>query len=315
MLSEVSISPSLLFSESYGGDYAHKLGMGALKNALLETALTHNLWNGSFASETYRHPNISSAGKKLLQTMKNRNRLVEVPPAADTEQKPSDPISWTAEAVNSHRGGARVSSILACAAVKRAFAEEETVEDLADMQLTDEWTEKIMRRSWLPPLNAQEYLSLMRPVVSNARLLKLVDAYFNPTSPTFADFVGGLVILLSQRSQRLAKPVVEFHSAHLSEDKRLMPEQEIRDRYAPLSSALADLGLRADVTIWSDLHDRYLLTDLGAYILGNSLTSSNDSDKKNTWARLDQKDSDELNTLYTPDVRPKKVVYRLTIGS
>jgi hypothetical protein len=312
MLSEVSISPSLLFSESYGSDYAHKLGMGVLRSALLETALTHNLWNGSFASDTYRNPNISAAGKKLLQAMKQRNRLVETPPAASTEQKPSDPISWTREAVSSHRGGAPVCSILACAAVKRVFADEATVEDLAD---TDEWTEKVNRRSWLPPLNAEEYLSLMRPVVSNARHLKLVDAYFNPRSSTYADFTGGLVTLITHRSQRLAKPVMEFHSGHLSEDKRLMPQQEVRDRYAPLSSALRDLGLTADVTIWSDLHDRYLLTDLGAYVLGNSLTSSKDFDKRNTWARLDEKDANELNTLYTPEVRPNKVVYRLTIGS
>ena len=314
MLSEISLSPSLLFLESYGNEYAHKLGIGSLRKAVLETSLTHNLWNGSFAADAYRDTRISPAGKKLLKAMKTRNRLVEVPPSSTSTQKPTDSISWTKEAVASHCSGAPVRSVLVCPAVKEVFPTEPLVQDLAEIQLSDQWSSQVVRRSWLPPLNVSEYLSLMRPVVRNARYLKLVDAYFNPEVSDYADLTSGLLTLLGERSPRMAKPVLEFHSRHLSEDNRFLSEVETRARYQPVSASLSRLGLRASICIWSDLHDRHILTDLGAYVLGNSLRGSTDKDKINAWARLEDEDADAIDKLYTPESRPNKVVHKLSIG-
>ena len=68
-----------------------------------------------------------------------------------------------------------------------------------------------------------------------------------------------------------------------------------------LAGPLGDAGLCAEVFIWRDFHDRYLISNLIGISLPNGFDVSKAAGDFTTWTRLGRDTRDELQREYHPD--------------
>lgn len=61
-----------------------------------------------------------------------------------------------------------------------------------------------------------------------------------------------------------------------------------------LHRSLAKEGLTADVLIWDDFHDRYLVSNLIGILMPNGFDISNKQNEMTTWARISRTDQEKI---------------------
>lgn len=108
------------------------------------------------------------------------------------------------------------------------------------------------------------YLQALRLVLANANSLMFIDPHLDPTRAGYRDFVQ---LLLASRRAPVARLEVHKVCYEGSGSNRIIftgpgqaeLEQSFRNSWA---TDLRNAGIVAQVHVWPDFHDRYLITDL-----------------------------------------------------
>ena len=74
-------------------------------------------------------------------------------------------------------------------------------------------------------------------------------------------------------------------------------ERRFRDG---LSDPLRAAGLQAEVFVWDDFHDRYLISNLVGISLPNGFDTDRNPTSVTSWARLSRTDSDDVLREFDP---------------
>lgn len=80
-----------------------------------------------------------------------------------------------------------------------------------------------------------------------------------------------------------------------------------------LADPLRAAELQAEVFIWSDFHDRYLISNLVGISLQNGFDVSPAPDDYTTWSRLGRDNRDAIQREFDPAARPGELVERFLI--
>lgn len=304
LLPQISVEPTVFSPTGYVHSDVCDAHLTGLKETLLERVLVHDLYEGQLSQKAIKELPSMSKGRELLKKMHQRRRLLPVPKVSHSQ--PTDSSAWVTEALDSNKSKP-VMGILASPSAKAQFAGEVLVSDVTKRTGSKWWQDDVERHSWTVQRTADQFLAHLAPLLLHAHSLKFVEPYLDPSDKGYA-WLGQLVEMLAKRDR--PPDELEFHRGHhdgSGDRRRLLDSSAVREIFSPIGSALKSHGISADVVVWHKMHNRYLLTNLGSFSLGNSLRE--DPNDPDVWTRLDQKTRTDLLRQYDAEVHTSRLVY------
>ena len=86
-------------------------------------------------------------------------------------------------------------------------------------------------------------------------------------------------------------------------------ENTFRNEFDPV---LSQSNLKAEVFIWDDFHDRYLISNLGGILVPHGFDTSTSSNLT-TWSRLGRSDRDDVQREFARESNKHKLQFNFTI--
>lgn len=309
MLEEYALVPDIFDSTAYTKpDYAD-MRLEDLKEPLLREALVRDLCDGGWsrhcvAVQTSMHPLTG----ELLRKLATRNRLCRFPRCGS--QTPTRAANWCQEALNSH-ARRPLSGVIAADATKQKFAKDSVVCSIEKLTGTVWFQRRSPSRT--VDRKTSEYLNLLDRVLRQANSLMFIDPNLNPQQHNYRDFQE----LLIPMKGRNPNPKIELHRSFCDGDgakRRLLDGTTGPQLFAPLDTDLKNAGISAEVFLWKDFHDRYLITDIIGLTVGAGFDITTAPNDMTTWARLGQRDRDDIQRRFDPASRANDLKVQFTIG-
>lgn len=290
--------------------------MQGIWEALLEWLLTRNLRAGDWYRELIANRlEMPHQAQKLLKQLVLNQRFTFAPP--EMEKVPDNSEDWCQEALASHRSNALVG-ILACPLVKQAFREEQLVASIANRSSSKWWQNYVGRADPQGPRitrTVESYLMQLDKVLRFASHIMFLDPHLDPTRRGYKGFVR---ILQAASRTNGPKPKLEIHRVCYEgsgSQRNVIVNSEWERRFrTELDAPLRAMGLSVEIFIWSDEHERHLLSNLIGLHLGNGFDVSKDPNARTTWTRLNSADRDNIQREFDPAVNASKLNYRFSIG-
>jgi hypothetical protein len=120
-----------------------------------------------------------------------------------------------------------------------------------------------------------------------------IDPNLDPSSHNYQHFHQ----ILAPVNQRAVKPRIEIHRSLCRGDgpERTFPsEADWKASFAALGTRLGALGVNAEVFIWDDFHERYLITELVGISVPAGFDVTGKANDWSTWGRLGRGDKDKI---------------------
>lgn len=290
MLAEYAITPEVFSPSSYATPEASKLYLSALKEGIRSRGLVRNLHSGNWLS--YVNENRDRWDKfrfKELLKLIMRDRLCDSPSCS--QRTPNTPVEWCQEALESH----------AASPLQGIIADQPTADLYRGENLIAAATRLTEEKRWLGDKNSvelkrttEDYLQVLGPTLRHSKSIMFIDPHLDPTRPDY----GGFVELLKACGKRLPAPRIEIHRVCYtgSGDKRQLPsDTEWMQRFnSALGQTVRQMGLRVEVFLWDDFHDRYLISNLIGILMPNGFDTEVNA-TVTRWAKLDRDDRPHLD--------------------
>lgn len=311
MLEEYALVPDIFDSSAYSKpDYAD-MCLAHLKEPLLREALVRDLCNGAWSCYCRDHGDtLHRLTNELLRKLERANRLCRCPQCGKSPPVQAD--AWCQEALSSH-AVRPLSGVIAAHATKgyAAFSDNQQVCSIEKLAGTT-WFQN-RSSSYTVDRKSAEYLKLLDRVLRQANSLMFIDPNLNPGRPNYREFAS----LLEPLAVRNPRPRIELHRSFCDGQgaaRRILDASGGRALFNSLDAKLKVIHLSAEVFLWQDFHDRYLITD----IIGASVAAGFDVTRKpndmTTWARLGRSDRDNLQRQFDPAARPNDLKAHFWIG-
>jgi hypothetical protein len=139
-----------------------------------------------------------------------------------------------------------------------------------------------------------------------------IDPHLDLTQHRYRDFIS----LVQGAGGRIPKPFIEIHRVcyrSAGRDREILNLDDLEAIFfRALSDPLAAVGLEAEVFIWDDFHDRYVISDLVGISLQNGLDTTA-AGTRTTWTRLGRLDRDDIQREFDPASGRHKLHRRFNI--
>ena len=318
MLHEISITPDVFLPQGYNPPQLCEACTEGLHMALLEWCLIRDLRAGGWKQLLRDRMNeMPFRTRALWKNLMRSGRLQSF--ASALPANPTDDLEWCAEALECHKG-VPCMGILASATTKRSFQQDSIVASIENRSSATWWQNLEVGHPDGPTTQRKlaDYQSRLLPLLRAARSLMFIDPHLDPhldpTKPHYANFIEMIRPALNRSAP---KPKIEVHRCCTDgsgKDARVIDGTEWERRFKERwQTTLNSTGSQVEVFIWSDFHDRHLITDLLGIHLGNGFDTSNDVNKRVTWSRLASKDRDEVQRLFDRSANGSKLIHRFTV--
>lgn len=308
MLDEFALIPNIFDPAAYSTAVLADACLPLLKEPLLQEALVRDLCGGDWSR--YCVANTGSLHRltgEILRKLASANRLRHFPMSGAAVPTCAD--DWCREGLAS-ASAASLTGIIAAHATKQHFSQPGVAS-----------IEKLTGSSWWQSRSSShtldrktpEFLKLLDRVLCQANSLMFIDPNLDPSQHNYREFFS----LLQPLSLRDPRPRIELHRSFCRGDGagRSFPRiEEWKQAFASLDIQLKGAGLSAEVFLWQDFHDRYLITDVVGVTVGAGFDVTQVVDDKTTWARLGKSDRDDFQRRYDPASRPLDLKQRFRIG-
>lgn len=309
MLNEIALTPDVFDGSLYSSQEACSIHLRYIREPLLSEVLVRNLgkggWSNYIASTTDRW---HLTGKELFKKLATQNRLRTFDLAGKTEPKSDD--QWCEEAIASS-GMENLEVILTTDAISASHKECTLVHSVEKATNSKWWQGRSPSR--IVPRNIDQYQNVLKLVLSNANSLIFVDPHLDPSQPRYSNFIR---LLLG--AKRNPPAVLEVHRACYEgsgPNRQIFTgarQAELVERFrknwrAPLEQA----GIKVSVSVWPDLHDRALISNLIGMRVSNGFDESNDASETVTFSRLGREDSEKVQRDVDPAVN--KPIYSFQV--
>ena len=291
LLAEYAITPDVFDVASYTSEEVCGLCLEMIREPMLTEGLVRDLRNGewrrSFASDTRAWHRRS---KELIKKLTTQGRLIQFPPALP--DLPPDDQGWCAEALATHNDRAFTGGVIVTEPVKSTYRNEPLVARIDRLGNAQWWTAR--SPSITLTRTFADYEKHLDPVLRCSNSLLFIDPHLDPAKPQYRD-IGALLALAGDR---ILAPRIEIHRVCYEGSGRV--RQIKNDSYFKLQfhNGLADplraAGLQAEVFVWDDFHDRFLISNLIGISLPNGFDTTQDPDAVTRWTRLGRKDRDDV---------------------
>lgn len=309
MLNEIALTPDVFDGSLYSSQEACSIHLRYIREPLLSEVLVRNLgkggWSNYIASTTDRW---HLTGKELFKKLATQNRLRTFDRAGEYEPQNDD--QWCSEAIASSQIE-NLEVILSTDSIAGGHKDCGLVHPIEKATNSKWWQgrspSRIVRR------NIEEYLRVLKLVLSSANSLIFVDPHIDPSQPRYSNFIQ---LLLAAKRNPAAKLEVHRCCYEGSGQSRQIftgagraeLEGRFRDNWRlPLEQA----GIKVSVFVWPDLHDRALISNLIGMRLSNGFDESSAIAETVTFSRLGRNDSDTIQRDVDPAVNKPHYVIQL----
>lgn len=312
MLEEYALVPDIFDPAAYSNPAYTDMCLAHLKEPLLHEALVRDLCDGSWS--TYCTGNVDHyhrLAREILRKLSSANRLCRCPRYGHNHE-PRLAVEWCEEALASH-ATLPLSGVIAGHATKAIEAFSHTQEICS--------VEKLAGTAWfqnrsptrLVDRKPDEYLKLMARISLQANSFMFIDPNLDPSQYNYQDFYK---LLLPFRAKN-PRPTIELHRSSRRGDgptATFPGAGEWRQLFGPLGEQLQRAGLSAEVFLWEDFHDRYLITDIVGITVGAGFDVTARAQDMTIWARLGRHERDEVQRRYDPAASGGRLKGRFSIG-
>ena len=294
LLADYAITPDVFDVTSYSNASECEARLETVRGAMVDDGLVRDLrggeWSALFKPEARAwHPR----GLELVKKLAAQGRLVRCSPALS--DPPANDSSWCAEALASHNTRPLSGGVIVTELVKREHAGEPLVARIDRLSGAPWWTARSPSvRLTRTVADYRKHLDLM---LRYSNLLVFIDPHLDPEKLGYRDF-GALLSLVGGRTPA---PKIEIHRVCYegSGRWRKFPMRENREYFRRrfrngLGEVLSTAGLSAEVFIWDDFHDRYLISNLVGISLPNGFDTTTAPGSITRWIRLGRNDRDDI---------------------
>jgi hypothetical protein len=310
MLDEYVLVPDVFDPGAYSNPVLIDYLLPHLREPLFQEAIVSDLADGGWSQYcTTNSGSLHRLCKEFLKKLAQGNRLRKRTQVGDA--CPITASDWCNEGM----GTAAVNSltgIIAAHSTKdaTAFKGQNQVASIERLTATPWWQARAP--SIQLDRKTQSYLNVLQRTLAQANSLMFVDPYLDPSARGYREFHQ----LLTPLAQRNPKPRLELHrSFNKGVDQNITPGSAFwQQAFAGLGQQLEQQGLQAEVFIWSEFHDRHLITDVIGITASAGFDVSNRPDDLTTWSRMGRESKDAIQRQFDPATRPTCLRSRFNIG-
>ena len=269
LLADYAITPDVFDATSYSNDDACAARLETIREAMLTEGLVRDLRDGQWrklfeSGDRAWH----RRGTELVKKLATQGRLIQYGP--ELPNSPHDDQGWCAEALATHTARPFSGGVIVTETVKSVYADEPLVSQIDQLYRAPWWATR--SSSVQVARTFADYQKHLDPVLRCSNSILFIDPHLDPAKRGYRDF-GALLALSGGRKPA---PTIEIHRVcyegsgsdrwfPMNDDKSYF-ERRFRDE---LASPLRTAGLRAEVFVWDDFHDRYLISNLVGILLPN----------------------------------------------
>ena len=306
LLAEYAITPDVFDVASYTSEEVCGLYLDKIREPMLTEGLVRDLRNGewrrSFASDARAW---HRWGKELIRKLATQGRLIQFPP--ELPGPPPDDRGWCAEALATRSVRAFTGGVVVTGPVKSTYPNEPLVARINQLENAQWWAAR--SPSVTLTRTFADYERHLDPVLRCSNSLLFIDPYLDPAKDRYRE-IGALLALAGDRTPA---PRIEIHrgSREGRRDKEgSYFEHHFREKLAdPLRAA----GLQAEVFVWDDFHDRFLISNLIGISLPNGFDTAQDPNALTRWTRLGRGDRDDVQREFDVASKRHKLQWQFTI--
>ncbi|MBW2020332.1 MAG: hypothetical protein JRI65_10080 [Deltaproteobacteria bacterium] len=309
LLAEYALTPDVFDAESYSTGEVGDIHLQHLKEAILHEALVRNLRDGRWLrvfSDDDR--TWHQRGKELLRKLVTQNRLNHF--QAVLQDEPTGDEEWCLEALASH-GVVPLTGVVTTSGVANAFNDESLVSPVDNLPNANWWRER--SPSVRLSRTFADYEQNLRLVLQCANSIMFIDPHLDPALPRYGDFVT----LLTTMAGRTPRPLVEVHRVCYvgsGPSRQIIPQADLESQFRrELTGPLRDAGLEAEIFVWDDFHDRYLISNLVGISIPYGFDTTPQPGSMTTWTRLGRVDRDDVQREFDPASNRHTLRYRFTV--
>lgn len=292
MLQEIAITPDVFHKENYSTVEECDLRLESISQRLLDCFLVRNLRDGNWFTELNTKKNHSPrSGQKLLKQLRIDKRLPSF--QRMLLEKPESPEDWCKEALAANTKK-DLAGILTTKEIKKAFESERLVSSINKYRNSDWWKKAV---DGVPPQifrNTASYLEHFGLTLRNASHVVIMDPQLDPTKNRSNPYREFDQLLIECGPTQL----IEIHRPFYSGlNREAVSNTEWEHRFNKVLAPIAKQYNQAiKVVLWPHKHDRYLITNLMSYQLGNGLKvkPENDPDDELTCATWTRKQANKV---------------------
>lgn len=288
LLADYAITPDVFDSTSYSSEEVCGLHLSTIRRVMMDEGLVRDLSGGEWRRLFVNHGRTwHRRAKEIVKKLATHGRLIET--AAELPTTPTEDRRWCAEALATHQRARMEGGIIVTRPVKDAYPRQPLVERIDRLARAPWWTQgdpsaRLDRKL----ADYREHLGL---ILRCANSLQFIDPHLDPRQDRYSDFVE----LLVSAGRRSPAPQIEIHRVCYSGPPRARTFPDFKSVFRnKLTNDLRRAGLSAQVFIWDDFHDRYLISNLIGISLPNGFDTTKRPDDVTTWTRLGRDDRDDV---------------------
>ena len=294
LLADYAITPDVFDSTSYSSDEVCRHCLRAIGEVMRSEGLVRDLRDGEWLSLfTAAARPWHRRGRELLRKLATQGRLISVPP--ELPRGPVNDLDWCDEALATHARRKLTGGVIVTQPVKDAHRSNASVASIDRLHGAAWWATRSPSVRLTRCMRAyRRHLDL---ILRHAKSLCFVDPHLDPTKTRYERFSD----LLVAAGTRVPAPSVEIHRrlGGPGPPHRIITQLEL-DFRQKLAAPLQAAGLRADVFVWDQFHDRYLISNLVGISLPNGFDTSRNTADMTTWTRLGSRERDDVQREFDP---------------
>ena len=162
-----------------------------------------------------------------------------------------------------------------------------------------------------------EYLRHLGCVFTNGRRICVIDPFLDPASQSYKEIPQ---LLLAARN-RNPQPCLEIHRKcnYKPQGERERPitlENEWRAIFRLWNEQFDRAGLRVEIRIWDEFHNRYFLSEILGLHVGKGFIASRNPRAIDAWSRLSRDDRVKVDREFDENNSPDHQLWcRFSIGA
>lgn len=306
MLDCFAITPEAFAVGKASSPNAFAAGIGCLNDLCNNEGLFLDLRDGRWGDAVEA---VGREAREFRRFARKRRRLITVPPALPED--PGDEEGWLWEAQRRHeRDPCR--AVVTSEALGTSYADVPAVVSMERLNSTPWWAER--SPSVALPRRIEAYLEALAPILRHANFLMFIDPHIDPTRPNYREFPR----LLCAAGTVSDRPLIQIHRAsHRKGPGGREVQRQARwiHDFNPWHDELSRRHRKAEVFLWEDLHDRFLVSDMVAISIPYGFDTSEESQVCTSWSRLGRADQERLEREYDANGGLHGLVGRFEIGS
>ena len=292
LLAEYAITPDVFDVASYTNEEVCGLCLEMIREPMLIDGLVRDLrdgeWSKLFTSDAHAW---HRRGKELIKKLAKQGRLIQFPRALP-EPSPDD-HGWCAEALATHDVRAFTGGVIVTELVKNTCPRESLVTRIDRLGNARWWADRSSSVTLTRTLT--DYRQHLDPVLRCSNSLLFIDPYLDPAKHQYRE-IGTLLILAGGRTPA---PRIEIHRVCYEgsgQDRQIIKDVgDIKPQFHDeLAEPLRTADLQAEIFIWDDFHDRYLISNLIGISLPNGFDTTQNPNAVTRWTRLGRNDRDAV---------------------